>query len=182
MIKSVIFLLFFWVGNALAYDPTDVSALENKLGPKWQLTNTQEQKGISKMVEYTNAMNVNKEVLLLTTMVKPDFLPSGPDKFASQLFESTKDLMAKNECTYENIPNVPQTSGAGNEWGIYWQCAKNSLTGFMFFINADPKTMYTITYKAMQSYPLKPTSRDNMNKILKNLQLCYKSKTCTPLI
>jgi hypothetical protein len=52
----------------------------------------------------------------------------------------------------------------------------------MFFIDGDPTTMYTVTYKAEDNYPLTPISRNTMKKLLETIQLCYTSKKCVALV
>jgi hypothetical protein len=178
---SVVITLLFVMGNVYAYTPKDQSSLVVNLGPDWKISSTQEQSKIAKITEYTNITNSKQEALTQTTLQKSGVMAI-QNGFATKLYQSTKDLMGKDKCSYEDIKNIPQTSGKDNEWGIFWQCAKNSLTGFMFFIDGDPTTMYTFTYQAAQNYPLTPTKREDMIKILKAIQLCYKNKPCVALV
>jgi hypothetical protein len=152
------------------------------LGSDWKVTNTQEKARVAKVVEYSrNALGSNKEVILETTLKKPASGKS-TDPIVKKLYDSTKQLMEKNGCAYEDIQHITQTAGEKNEWGIFWQCSHNKRSGMMFFIDGDPTTMYTVTYKAEDNYPLTPISRNTMKKLLETIQLCYTSKKCVALV
>jgi hypothetical protein len=180
-ICAITVLLLTSVSSAYAFKSDDESTIKMNLGSDWKITNTQEKVNVAKVTEYSrHALSSDKEVLLQTTMKKS---PSGKDTdtIVKKLYSSTKELMQKNGCAFEDIRHVPQTAGKGNAWGIFWQCAHNKRTGLMFFIDSDPTTMYTFTYKADDSYPLSLIDRNNMNQILKSIQLCYKGKDCVAL-
>jgi hypothetical protein len=152
------------------------------LPSEWKMTGTQEKPSVAKIIEYSrNALSANKEVLLKTTLVKI-VDDKTDDSFVKKLYASTKKLMAQNRCQYEDIQHIPPTAGKNNEWGIYFECAQNKRTGFMFFIDADPTTMYSLTYKADQSYPLTAANRQTMHEVLKQISLCYEGKTCVALV
>ena len=184
MIKfcAIIVFLLATVSTAQAFQKGDESTIQMNLPSDWKLASTQEKTGVAKVTEYSrSAIGSNKEVLLQTTM-KKTASGKNTDPIVKKLYVSTKQLMTKNGCAYEDIKHIPQTAGAQNEWGIYWQCAHNKRTGLMFFIDGDPTTMYTLTYKADENYPLSPLSRNTMNAVLKSIQLCYKGKSCAALI
>jgi hypothetical protein len=174
-------LLLTAASSAYAFKKSDESTIKINLGSDWKITNTQEQTNVAKVTEYSrHTLTPNNEVLLQTTLKKSS---SGKASYpiVKKLYTSTKELMLKNGCAFEDIQHIPQTAGKGNEWGIFWQCAQNKRTGLMLFIDSDPATMYTLTYKADDSYPLSPINRNNMTQILKSIQLCYKGKNCVAL-
>jgi hypothetical protein len=162
-------LLLLTTSTANAFQMNDESSLKLNLVTDWKITNSR------------NALGANKEVFLETTL-KKSATGKNTDPIVKKLYASTKKLMGKNGCAYEDIQRIPQTAGENNEWGIFWQCAHNKRSGFMVFIDADPTTMYTLTYKADESYPLTPINRNNMQKILQTIQLCYTGKSCVAFI
>jgi hypothetical protein len=180
-ICAIAALLLTSISSAYAFKKGDESTVKMNLGSDWKITNTQEKAGATKITEFSRHTLTSSKELLLQTTLKKVSTGKETDPIVKKLYASTKELMLKNGCAFEDIQHIPQTAGEGNAWGIFWQCGQNKRTGLMLFIDSDPTTMYTFTYKADDSYPLSPISRNNMTQILKSIQLCYKGKDCVAL-
>ena len=120
------------------------------------------------------------ESVTTSLIPKPEQIET--DVLIKQMGKSfTEDFQHKGCESGPPLP-VPQASDMFRVWVQIFQCQKTKNVGLQFYIDADPASIYLVTYSDT-SYPFTIESRDAAEALIKGaVSVCYKDgKDCYPL-
>jgi hypothetical protein len=118
------------------------------------------------------------QTLSKRTQAKPIHVPT--NAFIKQMSDILAKGLSGKGCETGVPFEEPQAGDRFHLWAQVFQCEKSQLTGIQYYIDADAKNVYLITYTNTQ-YPFTGDSRKAAETLIKgSIQICYADK-CYPL-
>jgi hypothetical protein len=164
----VFFLLFLMLQTTHAYQITDETAIMSLLPKNWtQRILEKTENYITVEIKNTSVITPRYEMIMYSIVKKNpanDALKNINNVYLG-LSEALKVRCKINELKKISTPQVPF-----NEWVSQYQCDTTNSAGAIIAVDADPVTIYMVTYEKSKELP-----HQDMIKFLSSIiKICYK--------
>lgn len=140
------------------------STLQVSLGSEWVKESTYD-KGLDSLTEDYYNKNLRQN-LSITTLYDND----DSELNTKKMYKVNREFQSNHDTITADMP-TPAANDSFQKYGFYWANSKQS--GFDVYIIGDANTIYSFDYNSQSVIP-----KDQMDSILKSIQVCHKDNKC----